>query len=167
MPMLSESALTDDDRFLMVYNFTPAQSVSVVDLKTNKFVGEVDGGAVRSCIRPVRAAYFSLCGDGAALSVKLDDTGKAAAKNRSAKLFDPVKDPVTEKGVRVGNSWLFATFNGDVVPIETSAQGTKTARAGRCWTAKDKTEKWLPVECSISPSMRATSGSTASCTLET
>ena len=144
MPMLSESALTDDDRFLMVYNFTPAQSVSVVDLKTNKFVGEVDGGACALVYPTGPRSYFSLCGDGAALNVKLDDTGKAAARNRSAKLFDPVKDPVTEKGVRAGNTWLFATFNGDVVPIETSAEGTKTGTRWSLLDAKDRTEKWLP-----------------------
>jgi methylamine dehydrogenase heavy chain len=89
-------------------------------------------------------SYFSLCGDGAALSVKLDDTGKAAARNRSAKLFDPVKDPVTEKGVRAGSTWLFATFNGDVVPIETSAQGTKNGTRWSLLDVKDRTEKWLP-----------------------
>ncbi|MFX8934007.1 amine dehydrogenase large subunit, partial [Acinetobacter baumannii] len=31
MPMLSNAQLTDDGRFLMIYNFTPAQSITVVD----------------------------------------------------------------------------------------------------------------------------------------
>ena len=31
--------LTDDDRFMLVYNFTPAQSVSVVDVKQRRKIG--------------------------------------------------------------------------------------------------------------------------------
>jgi len=38
--------LTDDDRFMLLYNFTPAQSVSVVDLEQR-----------RSCPDPIRAPY--------------------------------------------------------------------------------------------------------------
>jgi len=144
MPMLAQSALSDDERFLMVYNFTPAQSISVVDLKTKKFVGEVDGGGCAMIYPTGPRSYFSLCGDGAALSVKLDDTGKAAAKNRSAKMFDPVKDPVTEKGVRVGNSWLFATFNGEILPIETTPDGAKAGTRWPLLDAKDRSDKWLP-----------------------
>ena len=33
MPMLAQSGLTDDDRFLFIYNFTPAQSITVVDVQ--------------------------------------------------------------------------------------------------------------------------------------
>ena len=42
MPMLAQARLTDDDRFLLIYNYTPAQSVTVVDVPARKFVGEVD-----------------------------------------------------------------------------------------------------------------------------
>ena len=37
MPMLANTPLTDDSRFLLIYNFTPAQSVSVVDVPARKF----------------------------------------------------------------------------------------------------------------------------------
>ena len=42
MPMMANSELTDDERFLLIYNFNPAQSVTVVDTKTRKFVGEIE-----------------------------------------------------------------------------------------------------------------------------
>jgi methylamine dehydrogenase heavy chain len=144
MPMPSNSALTDDDRFLLLYNFTPGQSTTVVDTQSRTFVGEIDGGGCAMVYPTGPRSYFSLCGDGAVLEVKLDDTGKEAGKTRSAALFDAVKDPVTEKGVRFGNAWLFATFSGDVLPVEMTPQGL---RAGARWSLldeKDRAEKWLP-----------------------
>src|SRR5579862_4273585 len=41
-PMMANAEVTDDERFLLIYNFTPAQSVSVVDTQTRKFVGEIE-----------------------------------------------------------------------------------------------------------------------------
>ena len=42
MPMVNAAVLTDDERFLLIYNFTPAQSVSVIDTRNRSFVGEID-----------------------------------------------------------------------------------------------------------------------------
>jgi methylamine dehydrogenase heavy chain len=144
MPMLGNAAVTDDDRFLVIYNFTPAQSVSVVDLKTRKLVGEIDTAGCALVYPTGPRSFFSLCGDGTALTVRLDDAGKAAAKARTAKLFDPVKDPVTEKGVRLGDTWYFASFSGDVVPVQTSANRT---RLGARWSLLDDADRkasWRP-----------------------
>lgn len=144
LPMLQNAAVTDDDRFLILYNFTPAQTVSVVDLQSRKLAGEIDIAGCALVYPTGTRSFFSLCGDGAALVVTLDETGKASGKKRSAKLFDPQKDPVTEKGVRVGNAWLFASFAGDIVPVE-YANGE--VRAGTRWpltSTAERKEKWLP-----------------------
>jgi methylamine dehydrogenase heavy chain len=144
MPMLANAALTDDDRFLMIYNYTPAQSVSVVDVKARKFVGEIDIAGCALVYPTGPRSFFSLCGDGTAVTVRLDDAGKAANKARTAKLFDPVKDPVTEKGVRRGDTWYFATFSGDVVPIQTAAEGTKAGTRWPLTDAADRKASWRP-----------------------
>lgn len=144
MPMLANSRLTDDDRFLLVYNYTPAQSITVVDTKARKFVGEVDVAGCALVYPTGPRSFFSLCGDGTALLVQLDDDGKAAGKARSAQLFDPVRDPVTEKAVRSGSTWLFASFHGDIVPIEATPQGLK---AGARWSLLDEADRkgsWKP-----------------------
>ena len=125
MPMLAQARLTDDDRFLLIYNYTPAQSVTVVDVPARKFIGEVDTAGCALIYPTGPRGFFSLCGDGTALAVQLDDAGKAKSKTRTPKLFDAVKDPVTEKGVRAGNTWLFVTFSGEVVPIEATSAGIK------------------------------------------
>ena len=48
MPMAAAAALTDDERFLIIYNFTPAQSVSVIDMSARKFVGRNRDGGLRA-----------------------------------------------------------------------------------------------------------------------
>jgi methylamine dehydrogenase heavy chain len=142
MPMLASAVLTDDDRFLVIYNFTPAQSLTVVDVKARKTVGEIDIAGCALAYPTGPRSFFSLCGDGTALTVKLDEAGKAAAKTRTAKLFDPVKDPVTEKGVRRGDTWYFVTFAGDVLPVQTADGGPK---AGARWSLLGAADKaWRP-----------------------
>jgi methylamine dehydrogenase heavy chain len=143
IPMLANARLTDDFKFLLLYNYTPAQSVSVVDVPARKFVGEIETPGCALVYPTGKRAFFSLCGDGAALQVQLDDDGRAASKSRTAQLFDPLTDPVTEKGVRDGNDWLFATFAGNAVRLAPGASGLKAAT----WSLLDEGDRrdsWRP-----------------------
>ena len=60
------------------------------------------------------------CADGALLAVTLDDDGHELSLERSAPFFDPNQDPVTEKAVRQGDTWLFVSFEGVVHPVDVS-----------------------------------------------
>ena len=144
MPMRASTALTDDDRFLLIYNFTPAQSVTVVDLRARKFVGEVDTPGCALVYPTGPRSFFSLCGDGTALTVRLDDTGLAIATERTPQLFDAEQDPVTEKAVRDGDTWLFASFAGDIVPVETVEGRTHAGAHWSLTTAEERKEGWKP-----------------------
>ena len=64
-------------------------------------MGEIETPGCALVYPTGKRAFFSLCGDGAALQVQLDDNGREASKSRTAQLFDPLTDPVTEKGVRL------------------------------------------------------------------
>jgi methylamine dehydrogenase heavy chain len=144
LPMLANAGLTDDEKFLLIYNFTPAQSVTVVDTTSKQLVGEVEIAGCALVYPTGPRGFFSLCSDGTAIQVQLDEAGALATKTRSAKLFDPERDPVTEKAVRDGKTWLFATFAGSVVPIDVSGP---MPRAGQTWSLLDdaaKKESWRP-----------------------
>src|SRR5262245_12525989 len=144
MPMLANTPLTDDSRFLLVYNFTPAQTVSVVDVPARKFVGEIEIPGCALIYPTGPRSFFSLCGDGTAMQVQLDDSGKASRKSRTAKVIDPVNDPVTEKGVRDGNGWIFVTFSGMVVRLETTGGSLQAAQSWSLLDAADKKASWRP-----------------------
>lgn len=142
MPMRSAAALTDDDRFLLIYNFTPAQSVTVVDTRTRRFVGEI-GTPGCALVYPTGArSFFSICSNGALLEVKLDDVGHAAAVTRTAQLFDPEKDPLAEEGMRDGTTWWFTSFHGWVYPLEHTAKGIRLGRRWSLFTPSERAQHW-------------------------
>lgn len=144
MPMLANAPLTDDSRYLLIYNFTPAQSVSVVDVTARKFVGELEIPGCALVYPTGPRAFFSLCGDGAALQIRLDDSGRVVSRNRTAKLVDPVDDPVTEKAVRDGTGWIFVTFSGNVVRIDAAASVLQAQAAWSLLDAADRKDSWRP-----------------------
>ena len=144
MPVMGSATLTDDDRFLLVYNFNPSQSVSVVDATGRKFVGEIETPGCALVFPTGPRSFFSLCADGGLLLVTLDDSGQAAKRERTAPLFDVAHDPVTEKPVRAGDTWYFVSFDGDVRPVRVTAD---SATAGATWSltsAAERHQGWRP-----------------------
>lgn len=142
LPMLSYSGLTDDQRFLVVYNFTPAQSVTVVDLSARKAAGEI---ATPGCalVYPSGPRRFSmLCADGRLQQIELAADGKESSRSLSDPFFDPEKDPVTEKGVRAGNHWYFASFDGLVHGVDVSGAAPKFAKPWPIVSAEERAAEW-------------------------
>lgn len=143
LPMMANTVMTDDDRFLLIYNFNPAQSVTVVDMKLRKFVREVETPGCALVYPTGPRSFFSVCGDGSLSLVELDDSG-AAHQKRTQPLFDVAHDPVTEKAVRIGNVWYFVSFDGRIFPVEVGAQ---QAVVGPTWWLTSDAERkagWRP-----------------------
>ena len=142
MPMAADAALTDDERFLIIYNFTPAQSVSVLDMSSRKFVGEIETAGCTLVYPTGRRTFFSICADGTLLLTTLSDDGTLASRKRSATLFDGMKDPLTEKAVRVGDVWLFASFQGTIYPIRSTPQGVVLDAKWPLVTSAEQAQGW-------------------------
>ena len=145
MPMMADSELTDDGRFLLIYNFTPAQSVTVVDTHSRALVGEIETAGCALDFPTGPRSFFSICADGTLLNVHLDDSGHAATRERTARVFDVQGDPATEKGVRLGNTWYFVSYSGVLHPIQITDKGGLLL--GKRWSLinpADQAEKWRP-----------------------
>jgi len=116
------AALLDDGRFLAVFNLTPATSVTVVDTVERRVASELETPGC-SLIYPAGPRRFALlCADGALELVTLDERGAEARRWKSEAFFDPEKDPLTEKAVRRGPVWYFASFEGFVHPVDLSGE---------------------------------------------
>lgn len=144
VPMINNAGLSDDERFVLIYNFTPAQSVTVVDTRTRAVVSEIETAGCALVYPTGARSFFSICNDGTALGITLDEQGGLSSKAHSAKLFDPVADPVTEKAVRYGQTWLFATFSGDIVPVDVSGDLPKASQRWPLLQASDRSARWMP-----------------------
>ncbi|MFZ3034507.1 MAG: amine dehydrogenase large subunit [Parvibaculum sp.] len=116
--------LTDDDHFVAVTNFTPAQTISIVDLQTNKFVEEVNMAGCGQIYPAGPRRLLTLCGDATLRSLMLDDTGHVIDQVDGKPFFDPFGDPVIIHAVRAGDDWLFASFAGYIYQIDASKPET-------------------------------------------
>lgn len=142
IPRTTNNALSEDDRFMVVFNLTPATSVSVVDLQERKFVGEIELAGCALAIPAGGMRFLSLCSDGSALSFRLDKRGKLAEKKRSKPFFDIDKDPVLENGVRFQNTWLFPSVEGMLYSIDISGSELAFPTAWSLLDEKDRSEGW-------------------------
>ena len=121
MPHRFYSGISDDGRLVYVTNLTPAMSVSVADVGEGRFIAEIDTAGC-SMVYPTGVRSLALlCGDGTVQELELDDDGSLAGRSRSRAFFDADADPVTEKAVRLGNRWLFFSFDGWVHEVEFGA----------------------------------------------
>ena len=141
-PSLHNQVLTDDDKFALIYNFTPAQSVSVVDVAARKFVGEIETPGCAFVFPTGNKRFQMLCADGSLLSVHLTDTGSVHGKARSQPLFDPEGDYLFERGVRTGKYWLFPSIESNIYAIDVSSPKPKLVTPWSLLTDQQRTDRW-------------------------
>ncbi len=142
VPNMGFSTLTDNERFLTIYNFSPAQSVSVVDVEARKFVGELETPGCALTYASGPRNFFMMCGDGSLLTINLDEAGKEASREKSKPFFDPAEDPVMEKPVRRGNTWYFVSYEGDIYEVDVSKEKPELSAT---WTLNDENQsEWRP-----------------------
>lgn len=146
-----------DGRFLYVQNATPATSVSVVDLASRKFVGEIQTPGCWSIQAwPQGHRFSAICGDGTLMTVTLDEQGQAVSRERSARFFDPDKDPIYIHPEMRGDERYYVSYNGNVYPVRLTGDKPEFAPA---WSllvdARDRKEAWRPGGMQVSALHRA------------
>jgi methylamine dehydrogenase heavy chain len=144
VPMMGNAVLTDDDRFLLIYNFNPGASVSVVDTASRQFVGEIETPGCALIYPTGPRTFFTVCGDGGALVVELDDKGAAAQSRRTEPLFDVEHDPVTEKAVRVADTWYFVSYDGRIYPVRSDKAGLMVGKPWWLTSEVERSQGWRP-----------------------
>ncbi len=142
LPVMGNSMLTDDERFLLIYNFNPGQSITVVDTASRKFVREIETPGCALVFPTGPRSFFSLCANGGLLAITLDDTGAAVRQERVPPFFDALGDPLAEKPVRVGNTWYFVSFDGQVHTVTAGPGGLTTAARWWLTTPAERARGW-------------------------
>ena len=143
-PGIHSSTLTDDGRFLVVFDVAPAQSITVVDTTSGKVTADLTTPACSLVYPSGPRRFFMLCADGEALIVTLDEAGSVASEKRSGLFFDPEHDPMSEKGARVGNQWLFSSFDGVMHSIDASGDAPRFGETWSLLSDAERKEGWRP-----------------------
>jgi methylamine dehydrogenase heavy chain len=142
IPTVHNAVLTDDDRFMLVFNIAPATSVTVVDVERRRFAGEIETPGC-GLIYPAGARrFFMLCADGTALVVRLDDAGGALDKQRTGRLFEPAADWLSEKGTRYGDTWIFVSFAGWIHTVDVRGQALEFGQPWSLLTPAERQSNW-------------------------
>ena len=137
-------AFTDEQRMALVFNFSPAASVTVVDLVKRQPVGEIDIPGC-SLVYPSGARGFStLCSSGTILSVRLDANGKVAGRSES-KQFNPLDtDPLFTASAMLNGIRYFPSLHGRIQPIDMKAEDAKVLPDWSLVSPAEKSANWRP-----------------------
>lgn len=114
-----------DDRFLGIWNITPAMSVSIVDTERGSFVQELSTPGC-AAVYPAGRGFLMPCGDGTLQYVRLAANGTEAGRTRSRSFFSVEEDPVFDYAVPTRDGWLFLSLDGQVFEARVDAAGAIT-----------------------------------------
>jgi methylamine dehydrogenase heavy chain len=137
-------AFTDDQRMALVFDFTPASSVTVVDLVKRAVLGDVEIPGC-SLIYPSGSRGFStLCSSGTLLSIRLDANGAVAGRSES-KAFNPLDtDPLFTASASIGGVRYFPSLHGRIQPIDMRTDEVKILADWPLVPAADAGGHWRP-----------------------
>jgi methylamine dehydrogenase heavy chain len=138
------TTFTDDQRIELVFNFTPASSVTVVDLVNRRVLGEVEIPGC-SLVYPTGARGFStLCASGTLLSIRLDADGAVAGRAES-KAFNPVDtDPLFTASATVAGIRYFPSLRGRIQPVDMRTDDVKILPDWPLVTPAETAAAWRP-----------------------
>jgi methylamine dehydrogenase heavy chain len=141
--------LLDDQRHVVVFNMTPAQSVSVVDAVERRFAGEISTAGCGIIMPAGPRGFLMLCGDGTLQHLWLDERGLEAGRARSKAFFDVEKDPVFDRVVHAGGDWILVTHDGLVRQVGLDGERIRLGEAWSMLNDEDRKdgndrEQWRP-----------------------
>ena len=134
----------NDERWLGVANFSPATSVTLVDLDSRKIISEIPTPGCVLAYPTGKRGFSSLCADGRFLSTELAADGSVAKQVRTDAFFDSNTSPIFERPTIIGSTAYFPSFAGLVYPVDMSGS---VARVGEPWNLVPEAEraaKWAP-----------------------
>lgn len=136
--------LLDDEKLLLLYNFTPSTSIAVVDIVKRRILPEINLPGCSLIYPTGRRGFSSMCSDGSMISYQLNDMGEAASKSKLEPFFDIDKDALFERPALINGIAYFPTFNANLREVDLS--GSK-AVPGASWslvTEDEKAANWRP-----------------------
>ncbi len=136
------SALFGGDRYLAVANFTPAQSVTFIDMEAGQVLGEEP---TPGCISPFAGAgarVHVLCANGAFITFEVQEDGSIVTADYSDPQFDAYEDPVSIAAVRNGEAWVFLSLDGYIHEFSTVGGTMQLTNRWSVMTERERRKDW-------------------------
>ena len=136
---------TNAEKWALVANFTPAQSITVVDLDGRKVLNEIDLPGCAHIYPTGPRGFASLCADGSLISVTLDDKGGIASSKTLEGVQDIDKQPLFGMPAMVGRTAWFVSYYGQLQAVDLSgAVARPLPGKASVGTAEGGAPEWRP-----------------------
>jgi len=139
---LGHAAISDDERFVAIFNWTTGTGLTIVDVEKRAVTADISTPGCSLVYAAGPRRFFSICADGAVFVLTLDDEGREATRQQLPPFHDPRHDPITEKAVRAGNQWIFVSFEGRVHSVDVSGAEIVASEPWALLTEADRRENW-------------------------
>ncbi len=143
---LATALLGNDERYLAIYNFSPAQSVAIVDLERRAFVGEVAIGGCGLVLANGHRSFTSFCGNGTLKTTHLKEDGTLDSATSTPEFFDAQTNPLFDMASVWDGTAYLATFGGDIIPVDVSGERLSVGKRWRLTEVSEDPEdaQWRP-----------------------
>ena len=136
--------LTGNGKHLGIFNMTPAQSISIVDVENRSFVDEISTPGCAMILPVAQNDFLMICGDGTLQLLQLDDSGNESNRVRSDQFFVVEDDPVYDHPVKTSNGWLLVSHLGQTFGVSADNSQIEIGEPWSIVTDEDIEEKWRP-----------------------
>jgi methylamine dehydrogenase heavy chain len=137
-------AFTDDQRLALVFNFTPAASVTVVDLVKRQPLGEIEIPGCMLIYPSGQRGFSTLCSSGSLLSIRLDAAGAVAARSETKRFNQLDTDPLFTASAVLDGVRYFPSLHGRVQPIGMKGDDVQVLQDWPLVSAEEKAADWRP-----------------------
>ena len=137
-------SLINDEKFLLLYNFTPATFVTVIDLVKREVVNEVQLPTCAGIYPTGKRGFSSICSDASMISFQLDKNGKVAKQSKIDPFFDIEKDALFERPAIIDGVGYFPSFAGNVQEIDLQGDAAEPGEKWSLLGTEDKSKNWRP-----------------------
>lgn len=144
LPNRSTLTLLDDDRLLLAFNFNPATSITVIDVKNREIVSEID---IPGCVLswPTgKLGFTSICNNAGLLTTQLTQSGQLKLQTRVAPFFSTDESPVFEHQEIIDGIAYVPSFAGLIHELDLSAEVAKVGDSWNMVPEAEQSENWRP-----------------------
>ncbi|MPY22361.1 methylamine dehydrogenase [Shewanella psychropiezotolerans] len=144
LPRRNAMALSADEKFLYVANFSPAGSFTVVELNSKKIIETIETpGCVLTFSTGIRS-ISSLCSNGGMLTTVIDEKGHLKSRHRLKPFFDTDKSPIFERPAIIDGIAYFPSFDGLLHELNLSGKVAKHITSWSLLNEQERKQNWRP-----------------------
>jgi len=144
IPQPNAFQLSNDERFGLLFNFTPASSVTVIDLVERRVINEVPIPGCALIYPTGLRGFSSLCANNTMLGVQLDENGNVSGQTESVAFNNLDDDPLFSAPAIVDGISHFVSYQGNVQPIDLTSETPNLLTPWSLLSEEEAKANWRP-----------------------